>query len=175
MTEEPCTVDAGLSLADALDRMNANNIRHLLVTRGDRLAGIISQRDLALAGALPGIDTAHTDVASAMSDHVYVCDVDAPLDAVAFDMESHRYGCAIVLREGRAVGVFTTTDALRALRQLVSGKEAEPASSPTHKTVIPEGERQRVEHHVRVGTELYRAHVSPSSSQGVFPGQWKAG
>jgi acetoin utilization protein AcuB len=167
MTQEPATVDAGLPIADALSRMELNNIRHLLVTRADRLVGVVSTRDLAVAASMPGVKADKEPVVAAMSPTVYVCDKECPLSAVAHDMEAHRYGCAVVAADGRVVGIFTTTDALRALRQLVVGNEVEPAVLPTHK-VEHETERQMIEHHLRVGNSLYKAHVNPTAHQGMI-------
>lgn len=159
MTQEPCTIDAGLSLDDAQDRMTANNIRHLIVTRGDELAGIVSSRDLALLTGMPGVVPAHTPVAAAMRKHVFVCDRESSLEAVALEMETHRYGCAVIVRDGVAIGIFTTTDALRALRQTLAGHPVDPAVIPTHAADV--GERKKVERRVRVGDALYRANVYP--------------
>jgi acetoin utilization protein AcuB len=167
MTEEPCTVDAGLSIADAQQRMVQNKIRHLLVVNGDRLVGVVSSRDLAVANSLSKTDANKTTVEAAMRPSVYVCDVNTPLSAVAYDMEAHRYGCAIVLDEGRAVGIFTTTDALRALRQVITGAPAEPVAPSQHKRSDSSPDLLR-EHRVRLGQELFRAHINPSAHQGMI-------
>lgn len=169
MTEKPCTVDAGLSIADAQQRMSQNNIRHLLVVSGDRLVGVVSSRDLAVVAGMPDVSPDKTEVTVAMRPSVYVCDVGTPLESVALDMEMHRYGCAVVVDDGHATGIFTTTDALRALRELATGEPAEPAAPPTHLQAPPsEEERPRREHHFRVGDALLRAHVSPSAHQGMI-------
>ena len=118
MTKNPCTVDAGLSVADAQQRMAQNKIRHLLVVTADRLVGVVSNRDLALAAALGG--ETKTTVEAAMRPSVYVCDASTPLAAVAYDMEANRYGCAVVLEDGRAVGIFTTVDAIELARKLLT-------------------------------------------------------
>jgi acetoin utilization protein AcuB len=44
---------------------------------------------------------------------------DTPVDEVAREMADRRYGCAVVIEGGKVVGVFTTTDALRALSELL--------------------------------------------------------
>jgi acetoin utilization protein AcuB len=165
MTEQPCTVDAGLTVADARQRMVQNNIRHLLVVSGDRLVGVVSSRDLALASSLSGKDAA--TVEAAMRPAVYVCNVDTPVAAVAYDMEAHRYGCAVVLDDGHAVGIFTTTDALRALRQVITGAPAEPVSPAEHLQAEPEPDKLR-EYRVRLGEQLFRAHVNPTAHQGMI-------
>lgn len=46
MTEDPDTVDGELDITDAVDWLNATGYRHLPVTDGHRLLGIVSIKDL---------------------------------------------------------------------------------------------------------------------------------
>lgn len=145
MTKLPATVAPDLSLADAQERMYVNNIRHLVVEREGLVVGVISTRDVVVAAALEGIDPAKTSVAAAMVKSPYTCSPETSLVDVALEMEANKYGCAIVVEAGEAVGLFTTTDALRALRSVVTGVNVEPA---TKSTVHPDkpSERPRVPH-----------------------------
>jgi acetoin utilization protein AcuB len=160
MTVQPCSVAADLALADALDRMEANNIRHLLVTRDSHLVGVISNRDVALAENLPGIKAKKLKVADAMSEHVYMCKASTPLEEVASEMEDHRYGCVVVLQDDLVVGIFTTTDAMRAIRTIISGTIVEPRTVPTHLVDVT-AEREHIHHHVRIGAGMARATKGP--------------
>jgi acetoin utilization protein AcuB len=129
MTDEPIGADKGLSLADANERMYINNIRHLVVVDGNHVVGVLSTRDVALALSMakePGKLT----VFHAMVREPYTCSPGTPLAEVAQEMEKHRYGCAIVSEGDELVGVFTTTDALRAVRALIAGRSVEPAAKP---------------------------------------------
>ena len=154
MTLQPCTVDIDLSLDDAGDRMQANNIRHLLVTKSSRLVGLLSTRDVSVSRSILGTrKDKKTKIADAMSQEVYTCAVDTPLEEVATQMEEHRYGCAVVLDDDFVVGIFTTTDAMRAVRTLIRGEAVEPRTIPTH-LVDVSAERERVEHHVRLAERL---------------------
>jgi predicted transcriptional regulator len=166
MTVQPCSVAADLALADALDRMEANNIRHLLVTRDGHLVGVISNRDIALAESLPGIKAKKLKVADAMSEHVYMCNTDTPLEEVATEMEDHRYGCVAVLQDDLVVGIFTTTDAMRAIRTIVGGTIVEPRTVPTHLVDVT-AEREHVPHHVRIGAGMAQAVKGQPSLRGV--------
>ncbi len=159
MTSAPATADEGLSLSDAQARMFHNKIRHLVVTRGNlTVVGVVSQRDLALAMSLSDSGT----VAQAMSSHPFTCTPDLSLLEVATEMEAHRYGCAIVMDGGKPVGMFTTTDALRAVRSLISGKIVEPLLSPTH-NVDPSDNRPSAERQTTVGRAAGRgAKPSPN-------------
>ncbi len=143
MTAAPAVVDENLSLADAQDRMYANNIRHLCVMRDNRvLVGVVSQRDLAVAMAVGNGSPKKLTVAAAMSPEPYTVTADTPLLEVAETMEANRYGCAVVMNGYKIEGVFTTTDALRALREFIAGAKAAPLSRPTH--IVEKGERQKV-------------------------------
>jgi CBS domain-containing protein len=121
MTVAPETIQADLTLAQARDRMYALGARHLPVVENSVLVGILSDRDIAVADALSGLD--RCSVRQAMTAVPFTCGPDAHLHAVAAEMAEHKYGTAIVVdREhpGHIVGLFTTTDALRALAQLIA-------------------------------------------------------
>jgi len=51
MSSAPMTVSAGTSLEDARDLMDKSHIRHLPVTAGERVVGMLSMRDLIKVGA----------------------------------------------------------------------------------------------------------------------------
>jgi acetoin utilization protein AcuB len=132
MTAMPASADEGLLLADAEERMGLDNIRHLIVLSGSHVTGVLSNRDISVALASPGADRKKMIVRDAMSEQPYVCTPTTPLHEVAHAMEAHRWGCAIVVDGDEVVGIFTTTDALRALRAMLTGKPAEPAVKPRH-------------------------------------------
>ena len=82
--------------------------------------GIISDRDVALVDAVLGNPEKIT-VRQAMTAQPFTCGPGAHLHAVAAEMAEHRYGSAVVVDPSHAtqvLGVFTTTDALRALAKL---------------------------------------------------------
>jgi len=56
MTAAPMTVEAKSSLGEARDLMDREHIRHLPVTDGGRLVGMLSMRDLIRIGAARGRD-----------------------------------------------------------------------------------------------------------------------
>lgn len=128
MTPLPETIEEGLSLADAKDRMFRLEGRHLPVLRDGRLVGVLSHRDIAVAESLTTVDPAVIHVGTVMTPVPFSCGPDAHVEAVAREMAAHHYGSAIVVdpeRPERVVGVFTTTDALRALADIVDRLQAE--------------------------------------------------
>ena len=167
MTREPAAADEDLSLADGLDRMTANNIRHLLVARDSHLVGVVSTRDIKLAAEMAGKQAKKTPLKVAMTEHPYTCDASTPLADVAKVMEEHRYGC-VVVTEGKSVaGIFTTTDALWALRRVIAGEDVPRVTKPTHIVEQP-AEREMVEHRVHLGNILGTRHINPSPNQGTI-------
>jgi CBS domain-containing protein len=63
MQNSPPTVGPGESLAAAIDRMSGTDSRHLLVTEGGELAGVITEHDVVTASTLdPGVESERTAV-----------------------------------------------------------------------------------------------------------------
>lgn len=103
------------TVAQAARLMREHGFHHLPVMRSGRPVGVISERDILLIETLRDVDPHDVLVEEAMSQKLYLVDPEAPMRQVAADMADRHYGCAIVARGDRVYGVFTTTDALRAL------------------------------------------------------------
>ncbi len=118
MTREPYQVASTDMLSRVKRLMHVHDIRHLPVVDGGRLVGMISDRDVEVVEAVPGIDIARVEVARVMAPAIDVW-AETPLDQVSTLMAETKRDC-VVVRGGRGVeGVFTATDALRALSDLV--------------------------------------------------------
>jgi acetoin utilization protein AcuB len=115
MTPSPHVVTRGKTLAQAHQAMREKGIRHLPVVEGGRLVGLVSQRDLYLLETLKGVDVARETIEEAMTADPIAVPPDAPLEEVAEAMAARKHGSAVVVDRGAVVGIFTTTDALRAL------------------------------------------------------------
>jgi acetoin utilization protein AcuB len=119
MTRAPHTIAHHQKLSAAHQLMRAHEIRHLPVLDGGKLVGLVSQRDLHLIETLKDVDPEKIDVSEAMSSELYTVTPQTPLREVAREMAAHKYGSAVVVDHGHVVGVFTVTDALRALSGLL--------------------------------------------------------
>ncbi len=125
MTTMPETIEEDLELGDAKIRMFEHGIHHLPVVRDGQLIGILSARDIAVAEALTVMDPQHIPVSRIMTQVAFTCGPNAHVEAVAREMAAHHYGSAVVVdREhpSHIVGVFTTTDALRALAEILDSR-----------------------------------------------------
>jgi acetoin utilization protein AcuB len=115
MTPTPHTVGKDQPLAVAHRLMKAHELRHLPVLEHGRLVGLISERDLYYLETIAGVDPEKELVEEGMSQDVYCTSPEGRLHDVVREMANQRYGCAVVMHAGKAVGIFTTTDALHLL------------------------------------------------------------
>ena len=115
MTPFPWSIDAGASLREAQHMMRSHEVRHLPVVAHRELIGVITDRDVKRALdpslGLPPKDELFVD--DVMVHDPYLVETTVPLDAVLEEMAEELIGCALVVREGKLVGIFTTTDACR--------------------------------------------------------------
>jgi len=114
----PETVETEEILGRALAVMQDKNIRHLPVLRQGELAGILSDREANLVRFIP--DGLNLKVSDVMTSPVFAVNVDETLSAVVEVMASKKYGAVVVQNDlGDVVGIFTVTDAMRILNELL--------------------------------------------------------
>jgi acetoin utilization protein AcuB len=123
MTPAPSTVPRNESVSVAHRLMREAGIRHLPVLDGTAVIGVLTERDVLLIESLPGVNPTDMRVEEAMVPEPYEVTPEAALAEVVATLLDRRIGSAIVVDEGRVVGVFTTVDALRALSDLLQRPE----------------------------------------------------
>ena len=99
--------------------MQKQNIRHLPVISGGKLAGIVSDRDIKLYLG-PDLDypqATETRVRDVYLANPYVVDLNEALDNVLVAMAERHIGSVLVTRDGKLAGLFTATDACRAFAE----------------------------------------------------------
>ncbi len=122
MTSSPHSIGVEQTLSKAHSVMQEHKIRHLPVLHGGKLVGLITERDARLVESLKDVDARKITVEDAMSQSVYSVSPDAPLDEVAREMALHKYGSAVVMKNEKVVGIFTTVDVCTALAELLSSR-----------------------------------------------------
>ena len=120
MSSPVFTVGASQTVSEARKRMKDHGTRHLVVLRGGHLRGVVSDRDLAMVEGVLAAGAATTPIEEVMSEDVFEVAKDALTSQVAQTMAGKRIGAAVVVEGGEATGIFTTTDALRALAQALA-------------------------------------------------------
>ena len=118
MTYEARCVSPDDSLARVRELMTQYGIRHVPVRDGETLVGIIHERDISIVLSVPGARLEQITAKSVANPATYVWS-DTPLNEVAELMTSTKCD-AVVVRGGQGIeGIFTSTDALRALRDVL--------------------------------------------------------
>lgn len=124
MTMSPHLVGADQTLHHAHALMNDHDIRHLPVLRGGELVGVVTERDLALIEQFSDVDPRTVRIEEAMSTSIYKVAPETPLDQVAAEMASKKYGSTVVVRGREVVGILTTVDVCAALAELLRSRAA---------------------------------------------------
>lgn len=120
MTPSPHTIGASLSLSDAANMMKAHKIRHLPVLDGNSLVGIVSDRDVQMVKSMDAVDADEVPIEEAMSQSPYTISATTPLEVVARHMAKHKLGSAVIVNANqKVIGVFTVTDGMRALADML--------------------------------------------------------
>jgi CBS domain-containing protein len=119
MTDYPQVAKADMSVTEAAEIMEKGGFRHLPVVENGKITGVISERDLKQALILTD-DSMGLLVQDVMVRDPYIVSEGTSLSEVAGVMAEMKYGCAIVVdSEKRAIGIFTTTDGMRILKNLL--------------------------------------------------------
>lgn len=118
MSRNISTVDAHMSVHDALERMRKLKITHLPVKAAGKTVGILSERDLAYISTLKDSNPQHVHVLDVMISDPIFLDEETPLNKVARTMLKNNIGCILVTnKKTDLVGIFTTHDALRMISE----------------------------------------------------------
>ena len=128
MTPFPHSIDIDAPLSEARAFMQRRRIRHLPVTSQGAIVGMLTDRDIKL---VLGPDFAYPPetelkVSDVCVKDPYIVPASTPVAAVAGKMAERHIGSAIITKNGKLVGVFTSTDACRALAQLLGPPRKKP-------------------------------------------------
>jgi len=114
------TITPETKLSDAYSLMQQKKIRHLPVVDSEKLAGVVTDRDLRLATSKLSKEPfdPETQVKKIMSFPVKTAHPSDPIELATQLMRELRIGCLPVLEESKLVGMVTTSDLLDALLKL---------------------------------------------------------
>jgi acetoin utilization protein AcuB len=124
MTAKPITVSPDMPMLQARQRMVDERIRHLIVTEGDRVVGIVTDRDIRLNLPSPATSLsvweinfllAKLTVGAVMTSAVLVVESDRPIAEAARIMIDHKIGALPVVDDGGLVGIVTESDFVRTM------------------------------------------------------------
>lgn len=119
MTYLPHSIESDKPVHEAQSLMSKHGIRHLPVLEKGEIIGVISDRDVKMAMGLIGSSPNLVLVNDICHDDPYMVSPESKLHDVASEMASKRYGSALVVQNGKLVGIFTTVDACKAICQIL--------------------------------------------------------
>ncbi len=129
MASDVVTLDARGMLDIADDLMRLKRIRHLPVLEDGRLVGLVTQRDLFLAGVSSVLSFRRQSekewlgrirVREVMTTDLVTIAPEADIENAVARMIEHKIGCLPVVAAGKLVGLLSETDCLRYLQRILS-------------------------------------------------------
>lgn len=131
MTPFPQLVEETTSINAAIQLMAEKACNHLPVVLEHEVVGLLSTSDIKLA-QMPGhrsTEFTELTVGDICRRSIYVVDLHVRLDEVLDQMAADTWDAAVVLKEGRLAGIFTSHDACRIFSRWLQ-KEYLPDEDP---------------------------------------------
>ena len=114
MTSNPCSIDANKSVAYAARMMRDEDVGIAPIVEGDRLVGVLSDRDIAVRVVAEGLDPERVKVSEVASRDVVTLDPHQDLDEALRLLARHQVRrLPVVEEDGRVVGVLAQADVAR--------------------------------------------------------------
>jgi CBS domain-containing protein len=114
MTVRPRTVKAGDSVVEAAKLMRGEDAGLAPIVDGDRLVGVITDRDIAIRVVAEGRDPQSTKVEEVASENVVTIDPQQDLDEALRLMAEHQLRrLPVVEEDGKLVGIVSQADVAR--------------------------------------------------------------
>ncbi len=104
--------------------MKQHNIRHVPIKQGERVVGIVSERDLRWMGmpALVLPDPEEIPIHHVQVNNPYTVEITTPLNIVLQEMSERKIGAAVVVKSGELAGIVTVTDICSALAEVLTAQ-----------------------------------------------------
>lgn len=113
MTSNPTTCDASATVADAAKQMARENVGPIPVVEGDRLVGLVTDRDIVVRVVAEGRDPSSTKLSEIASSDLKTVTPDDDLDVALRAMASAQVRRLPVVEDGRLVGIVAQADVAR--------------------------------------------------------------
>ncbi len=110
MTEGVTTIAATAAAEDAWNMMRFNRIHHLVVAKGQRIVGVLSDRDVG--GHRGASLRMNSVVADLMTAPAVTVEPATTVRQAANVMRGRSIGCLVVVESGHAIGIVTVSDLL---------------------------------------------------------------
>ncbi|MFC0015229.1 MULTISPECIES: CBS domain-containing protein [Allobacillus] len=113
MTDTVIAADATDSLTETAKEMKNNDIGDLPVLEGNKLKGVVTDRDIVIRGLAEGKNPENTEVREIMTSKVISASPDTDVHEGVQQMESHQVKRLFIVENDNLQGVVTTGDLAR--------------------------------------------------------------
>jgi CBS domain-containing protein len=129
MTSNPCTIDAGQTVAYAAKMMKDEDVGLAPVVEGNRLVGTLTDRDIVVRVVAQSKDPQLVKVREVASRDLITVDPQQDLDEALRLMASHQVRrLPVVEEDGRIVGVLAQGDVAEHAKEKKTGELVEEIS-----------------------------------------------
>lgn len=134
MTDKCEWIAPDTNCSDAAKKMRDQDIGFLPVGEGDRLIGMVTDRDITVRCTAEGHDPKNTQVRNVMTEKTYYCFDDQNIDEVCANMGDIQVRrLPVVNRDKRLVGVITLGDVAQAAANAKVGEAEQQITAQTAK------------------------------------------
>jgi CBS domain-containing protein len=111
MTSNPRAIDPSTPVMEAANSMRSEGVGSIPIVKGDRLVGMLTDRDIVVRGVAEGRDPQSTSAGEIASRDLVTIDPDQSLDEAARLMARHQVRrLPVVEEDGRLVGIVSQGD-----------------------------------------------------------------
>ena len=124
MTPYPYSIEIDAHLSTAKTMLGQFRVHHLPVRDGDKWVGVVTTQRLDIAEAL-GVDmsvSSNVRIRDLCRHKAYIVGPGEPLANVLRRMAAESHDSALVVKDGKLLGIFTATDALKHYADVLSGR-----------------------------------------------------
>jgi CBS domain-containing protein len=130
MTQNPRFVSPSESVTDAARVLTNENVGSVPVVDGDRLVGMLTDRDIVTRVVAEERDPSSTSVKEVASGKLVTAEANAKLDEAMLLMARHQVRRLPVVEDGRLVGILAQADLAETLGDKEAGRLVEAISEP---------------------------------------------
>jgi CBS domain-containing protein len=128
MTSNPTTCPPSATVVEAARVMKQEDVGPVPVVEGDRIVGIVTDRDIVTRVVAEGRDPSSTTVADIVSSDLVTVEPDTAIDEALGLMSDNQVRRLPVVEDGRLVGILAQADVARAADEEKTGEVVQDIS-----------------------------------------------
>ena len=121
MTSNPAAAEPSTTVVEAAKVMAAEDVGPIPIVEGDRLVGVVTDRDLVVRVLAEGRDPSSTTIGEIASSDLVTVQPDADLSEAVELMSRRQVRRLMVVENGRLVGIVAQADVARAADEEQTG------------------------------------------------------